>query len=676
MVLQSIRDRLTGIIAIFIFAILIIPFAFVGVSSYFTSDAVNAVAVVNDQEITVNEFNTSFQNYRRRMQSQLGSAFDPELFDQPIIRRQFLDQMIDEELMAQVSIDAGLAVDDQTLAQRIRELEGFHVDGEFNADVYQSRLAAQGMTTQQFENEMRVSMTLSQFPVAIATSAIATDWEVNDYARLADQKRMFKALIVPAFPETNAEQAADALAEDDAAGEADAEALAKEAISEEAISEEEIIEEEAVIAWYEDHPDNYMSEEMVIIEYIELDANTLAGSVEPDEDLLRARFEGQQARFITPEARLASHILIEAESGAPAVEIETARQQAEDIAARVAAGEDFAELAVELSQDAGSAEEGGDLGWIEPGFMVQAFEDGLYELSLENPVSEPVQTGFGWHIIYLRDIRPSEGMTFTEARGILAEEYMAEENERRYLEQADRLVDIIYEDPTTLDAAANELGLEVKVAGPFGRRGTEDGIASNMELVNASFSELVLAQASVSDPVDLGENHIALIRLREHMPEALMPLEQVRDQVVASVRQQRAMEAASARASGLLASLEGGEEIAVLAESEGLEFVQADAATRNDATLAEQLRTQVFLMPVPAEDGPVRSVIELEDGYAVVQLEAVTDGELSDEDAFRKQAYSRRIANGSANAEALGFVRMLREQSTIEVFEERLMERF
>jgi len=668
MVLQSIRDRLTGIIAIFIFAILIIPFAFVGVSSYFTSDAVNAVAVVNDQEITLNEFNTSFQNYRRRMQSQLGSAFDPELFDQPIIRRQFLDQMIDEELMAQVSIDAGLAVDDQTLAQRIRELEGFHVDGEFNPAVYQSRLAAQGMTTQQFENEMRVSMTLNQFPVAIATSAIATDWEVNDYARLADQNRTFKALIIPAFPETEAEaeQAEDALAEDAAAEEAGAEEIAAE----------EIIEEEAIIAWYEDHPNDYMSEERVTIEYIELDANALAGSVEPDEDVLRARFEGQQSRFITPEARLASHILIEAESGAPAVEIETARQQAEDIAARVAAGEDFAELARELSQDVGSAEEGGDLGWVEPGFMVQAFEDGLYELTLENPVSEPVQTGFGWHIIYLREIRPAEGMTFTEARDILAEEYMAEENERRFLEQADRLVDIIYEDPTTLDAAANELGLEVKVAGPFGRDGADIGIASNLELVTAAFSELVLAQGSVSDPIDLDENHIALIRLREHMPETRMPLEEVRDQVVASVRQQRAMEAASTRASGLLAGLEGGEDIAALAESEGLEIVQADAATRNDATLAAQLREQVFLMPAPTGDEPELSVIELEDGYAVVQLEAVTDGELSEEDALRRQAYSRRIANGSANAEALGFVRMLREQSTIQVFEERLMERF
>jgi len=210
MVLQSIRDRLTGIIAIFIFAILIIPFAFVGVSSYFTSDAVNAVALVNDQEITIGQFNQSFQNYRRRMQAQLGNNFDPELFDQAIIRRQFLDQMIDDELLSQVSIDAGLAVDDQRLAQAIRDVEGFQVDGEFNTDVYQARLAAQGLTAQGFENNMRASMVMNQFPTSIATSAIATQWELNDYARLQDQQRGFRAVIVPAFPEEVDEEASTA----------------------------------------------------------------------------------------------------------------------------------------------------------------------------------------------------------------------------------------------------------------------------------------------------------------------------------------------------------------------------------------------------------------------------------------------------------------------------------
>ena len=652
MVLQSIRDRLTGIVAIFIFAILIIPFAFVGVNSYFQSDAVNAVAVVNDKEITINEFNSGFQNYRRRMQAQMGDAFDPELFDQAIVRRQFLDQMIDEELMAQVSVDAGLTVDDQVLAERIRNMDAFNVDGEFNADVYQARLAAQGMTPKQFEEEMRVSFILNQFPSAIANSAITTDWELADYVGLMDQQRSFKAVVVPAFPAVA--QAVEEAAED---------------VIEEAA--EDVIEEDAVLAWYEEHKDDFRSEEMVTIEYLELDAATLGGAVELDEEELKARFEEQKARFITPEARLASHILIEVPQGAPEVDVESARQQAEDLAERARAGEDFAALAAEFSQDIGSAEGGGDLGWVEPGFMVQAFENGLYELNLENPVSDPVQTGFGWHVILLRDIRPAEGMSFTEARDILVEEITAEADERRFLEQADRLVDIIYEDPTTLDAAANELGLEVKVAGPFGRRGGDSGFAANMAVVNAAFSDLVLTQGVVSDPVALGENHIALIRLQEHLPEAQLPLADVREQVVEGVRKQRAMEAAAATAEELLANLAGGTTIEELALSSGLELVEAEAATRNDPAIEAELRANIFRMQAPGDSGPATAVLEMASGYAVVQLDSVKQGELSEEDAPRKAAYQRRIANASANTEILGFVKMLRAQSEIQVFEDR-----
>jgi peptidyl-prolyl cis-trans isomerase D len=655
---------LTGIIAIFIFAILIIPFAFVGVSSYFTSGAVNSVALVNDQEITISQFNQAFQNYRRRMQAQLGAAFDPELFDQAIIRRQFLDQMINEELLAQVSLDAGLAVDDARLAQSIREMESFQVDGEFNPDVYQARLSAQGINATAFENDMRASIVMNQFPSSVARSSIATRWEINDYARLMEQARNFNAIIVPAFPE---EQPEPGLSEGEAAEPAEA-AEPLEPTS----APQADIEEEAVVAWYEANSQDYMSQEQVVIEYIELDAATLGGSVEPNEEDLRARFEEQQVRFITPESRLASHILLEVDSQAPQVDIDTARQQAEDLVAALNEGADFAELAAEHSQDVGSAAEGGDLGWIEPGFMVQAFEDGLYALTMENPVSEPIQTGFGWHVIYLREIQPSEGMTFTEAREILLEEYNAEADERRFLEQADRLVDIIYEDPTTLEAAADELGLPVLEAGPFGRAGGDDGLAANPEVVSAAFSDLVLGQRSVSDPIDLHENHIVMILVKEYLPEALIPLEEVRDQVVESVLEERAMEKALSSAEALLASLESGADIKTLAESEKFDLIEAQAVLRTGAEVDARLRDEVFLLPRPEEGAAVTGVVELDAGYAVVQLNTVTDGELNDEDALRKQSYSRRIANASASAEVLGFLQMLRSQSTIEVFEDRL----
>lgn len=668
MVLQSIRDRLNGIIAIFILGLLIIPFLFVGVSSYFTSDALNSVAVVNDQEITTAQFNQSFQNYRRRMQSLMGTNFDAEQFDQPIIRRQHLDAMIDQELLSQVSIDAGLSVTNERLAAAIREIPAFQVDGEFNSDVYQTRLASQGTTVQQFEMDMRSQMVMNQFPSVISSSAISTQWELNDYVRLQEQERAFSALLVPAAADDAPADESDAEGTD--ADETDAPEV-ETTESESADVEEEAIDEESILAWYESHADDYRSPEQVIIEFLELDAATIGGAVEPDEDQLRARFEEQEARFITPESRLASHILIEMDSQAAEAEIETARQQAEDLAERARGGEDFAALAREFSQDAGSASEGGDLGWVEPGFMVQAFEDGLYELSLENPVSDPVQSGFGWHVIYLREVRPAEGMSFTEAREILLAEYQAEADERRFIEQADRMVDIIYEDPTTLDAAAQDLGIEVQVAGPFSRSGGA-GLAGNPEVVKAAFSDLVLSQGAVSDPVDVGENHLVMIRLKEYLPEAPIPLEEVRDQVMASVREERAMEAARVRAESLLAQVSADSDFAVLAEENGLEMLAQEAAKRSSTDFRADLREKLFLMESPDESGPNLEVLELNDGYAVVRLESVTDGALPEDAPLQAESYKRRISNATASTETFAFLRMLRSQSQIEVFEDRL----
>ncbi|MEJ8566850.1 SurA N-terminal domain-containing protein [Elongatibacter sediminis] len=683
--LQAIRERLSGILAVFILGILVVPFALVGVSSYFQPDAVNAVARVNDVEITQTEYTQSFQNYRRRMQSLLGANFDAEQFDQPVVRRQHLESLINQELLSQVSLETGLAVDDQRLAEAIRNIPAFQVDGEFNHDVYQSRLLAQGSTPQQFENDMRAQLILDQYPGTIASSAIATDWELREYVRLHDQEREFEALIVPAvidgdegepvgeMPETGEEAVA---AEDDtAAPEAANEEAAGEAVSEPVADSEPAmaadLSEEALVTWYEANQQDYRSPEQVIIEFIELDASALEQDVAPSEDELRARFEEQQARFITPEARLASHILLEVAPDADEAAVETVREKAADLAQQARDGADFAELARTYSEDAGSASLGGDLDWVEPGFMVQAFEDALYELSLESPVSEPIQTGFGWHVILLRDVRPAEGMSFEEARDTLMQELVAEQQERRFLEQADRLIDIIYEDPTTLLAAGEELGLTIQEAGPFGRDGGT-GIAANPDVVSTAFSDLVLQQGSVSDPVDLGENHIVLMRLNEYIPESIRPLEEVRDEVIAAVRQDRAMQAAAERAESLMARITDGADMTALATDEGLERVSAEAATRNSTDLPAGLVGELFRLQPPSDDAPRVAIIELDQAYAVVRLTAVRDGELSDDELIQQQTQRRRIANAAASAEAFGFIRMLRSQSEIDIYEDRL----
>lgn len=638
MVLQTIREKITGIMAFFILGIIAIPFAFVGVNSYFQASIINLVALVNDQEITFNDFNQSFLNYRRRMQSLMGNRFDPMQFDGPVARREHLDNMIDEALLAQAVNNIGFDVDNERLAERIRNISSFQVDGVFNADVYASRLQTQGLSPQQFEREMRAQIVLNQLPQGIAASSFGTQTELEEFIALQEQTRSFRIIVIPAVADEITEEFSD----------------------------------EDVGAWYKEHQADFQSEERVTIEYIELDAATFTGGEEPDEEFLRNRFEQQKGRFITPEQRQVSHILIELTPGADDVSRETARQQAQDLTDRARAGEDFAALASEHSDDLGSSQLGGDLGWVEPGFMVEAFEDAMYELTLENPVSDPVQTGFGWHVIKLRAIEESTGMNFEQARSILVTEYQEEEAEREFLDLADKLVDIVYEDPTTLEAASLDLGIEIKQEGPFSRSGGE-GIGANPEVVRTAFSDLVLLQGSVSDPVDLGTNHLLMLRVSEHRPAAIRPLEDVREEIIGQLRQQRASAAARAQADEMLASLDSSEaDLDSLSEQSGLEIQLAENAKRRNFVPDPQIVAGVFKLEAPLEGEPLNAVVEAPDGFAVVVLESVTDGSLDEGAVLAEQQFRRQVANANASYEAWALLRQLRELSDVQVFDENL----
>jgi peptidyl-prolyl cis-trans isomerase D len=572
------------------------------------------------------------------MQSIMGAAYDPVQFDQLVIRRQHLDSLIDQELITQAAQSMGLDVDDATLAEEIRQIPAFQVDGQFNTDVYQSRLLSQGMTPKQFQSEMRSQFVITELPKNIAESSIATSSEVKEFVGLLDQKRTFNAVLVPA---DMAEPPAE-------------------------------FSEADIAAWYDTHAEDYQSAEQVIIEYVELDAASLPVGPAPEEDILRDQFEAQKARFISPEQRQVSHILIQVAADASEAEIETARQTAEDLSIRAREGEDFATLAIENSQDSGSAASGGDLGWVESGVMVQAFENAMYELSMEAPISEPVQTGFGWHVIQLKDIRESTGMSFEEARATLVREYEEENAARAFLEQADRLVDLIYEDPTTLESAALVLGLPVNVVGPFTRAGGE-GVAASSEVVEAAFSDLVLLQASVSDPINLDESRLVMIRLKEHLPVALKPIEEVRDEIIATLADNLARDTANAKANELLAALQSGDSgLEALAGEAGLVYGRHEAVKRSSIEPDALLVKEVFRLPKPVEGVAVEAVLPTSNGFAIVQLDSVVQGKLDDGPALALQQYERVIANGSASMETAALMRQLRASADVEVFEDRI----
>lgn len=635
--LQALRDKTSGWVAVVVIGLLSIPVAFFGIESYFEIRTPTYVAKVGDKEISQDEFRRRFGEYRERMRQQMGEAFNPAMFDQPTFRREFLDRLIDEEVLVQAAERTGAAATAAALRAEIDKIDAFKVDGKFDARQYQLLLSAQNMTVERFEQELRRDLSARKLPGEVGATALVTDDQVDRYLALRDETRDFRYAIVP--PSETAPEEPTA---------------------------------EAIQAYYDQNADRYAAPEQVSISYVEIDAAKIDVPAEPDEATLRARYEEQRARFESPEQRLVSHILVAVAADADADAQKLAQEKAAAIAAEVKGGADFAAIARERSDDVGSRATGGDLGWVEKNGVLQpAFESALFEMGAGD-VSQPVKTDEGYHVIQLREIKPATTRTFDEVRAELAEQYRTGERERLYTELSARVIDRIYEDPTALQAAAEAAGLPVQQVGPFSRDGGT-GVAADPRVVEAAFSDTVLVDGAVSEPIEIGPNHIVLVKLDQHKPRANRPLDEVRAEVVASVQREAAAKATTERATQLEQRFTGGESLDAIATEVGTTVNEALATGRNAFNHDAAVVVEAFRMAPPAPDKPSRARVALPaGGYALVELTAITPADPSKADAAARDAARQTLSQGQSFTESRALVEALRAAIEIRVVEERL----
>jgi peptidyl-prolyl cis-trans isomerase D len=371
--------------------------------------------------------------------------------------------MINEQLILDANEKLGAAVPPGRIQSVIMQDPNFQVDGKFDKDRYRLILGASQKSPEWYQEQVRRDLAVRQVPLELTRSSGITDAQVDAYLRLRDQTRDFRFAKL------------DRPAADVKIADADIE------------------------AYYKSHGDEFMTPEKVSLEYVELDAAKLQADLKADDATLKQRYEEQKSRFVSPEQRLASHILVKADAKADAAAQKAALEKAQSIAAEAKAGRDFAALAKTESADLGSKAQGGDLGWLEKGVTDPAFESALFAMK-KGDVSDPVKTDEGYHIIQLRDVRPEKVRGFDEVKAELTKQYLESERERIYSDLSGKLTDAIYQDPTSLAAAAKDLGLSLQKTGLFTRTGGE-GIAANPAVVKAAFSNAVLTEGNTSDAV-------------------------------------------------------------------------------------------------------------------------------------------------------------------------------
>lgn len=631
--LQAIRDRVTGVVAIFVLGLLAVPFLFFGVEGYITSVPRDAVAKVGEAEITVNEFQAEFSRYRARLREQQGDDYNELEVNRPEARREFLEGMIDQRLLTEHARRMDMSISPNTVAELIRNIPAFQVNGRFDPEVYRQSLLASGRSPSQFENELARDLLAQELPAAVTSSALVTEADVDRWLRTQLQQRSIAWIAI------------------EAAG----------------FRDRIEVDDQQIAQFYEQNTNQFMRPERITVEYIELDAQQMAEGLETEEEELRQRYEAMLDRFMTQERRRGAHILITPEG---AGDDEQARQLAESLHSRIMDGENFAELAVEFSEDPVSADDDGSLGWIEPGVMMPEFEDVLFELS-EGQVSEPVQTDFGWHIIKLNEIDSPRGQSFEEAREQIAEEVREERADELYIELNDRLIDMIYADPTGLEAIAGDLGLELRQAGPFSRF-TASGVLARPEVLEEAFSDLVLLERQTSEPIEIERNRAVVLRVTEHQRPTARSLEDVSDEIRQRLVREATREAARQRAEELREQvLESDTGLAGLAGTMEIELNE-QTVTRRSFELGSQVLNEIFRLPEPAAGDTALELIGRGNDWLLVELDEVVAGDPALADDAQRRSARQQITFSRTTREFEGFLAWLRANTEIQVVEDRL----
>jgi peptidyl-prolyl cis-trans isomerase D len=543
-----------------------------------------------------------------------------------------LDAMIREALLVQAAEGMKLRASDAAVVATIHAIPAFQRGGRFDQSAFQSELRRQGLSEGAFEQQIRRLLVTNQLIEGLRASAIVTDAELDDALRLSEQKRDLSYFVV---------RASDSGA---------------------AI----VVTDDEVKARYEANASQYVTPERVQVEYLELDARQLAGSITPDEEALRAFFEQRRSELSEPAQRRARHILVKVSQGAAEDAVAAAKAKAAAALERIRGGADFAAVAREVSDDPGSAAKGGDLGWFERGVMVKEFEDAAFAQA-PGKAGDPVRSPFGFHVIEVTEVRDPKPMSFESARETLLAAYRQSEAERLYYEQVERLGDLTYENAGSLAPAAQALGLPSQVSEWFDRTGGP-GVLAGPKVVTAAFSEEVRGEGRNSDPIEVGPEHAIVLRLRGQEESRPRPLEEVRDEIRAQLLREKATAAARAKADELLRQARGGSSLESLAKTAGSTLEKPGKVARSASQVPTEVLGAAFSLPRGEAGKPVFGVASLGAGdVAVVGVLGVEDGSPAATDAAQREALRAALAGQTGALELARFNALLQARATIEV---------
>lgn len=609
----------------FLLLLLIFPsFAFVGLEGYSRfSDGDNAVAKVAGQTITKEEWDAAQRQQLERLRQMTGGQVDIKKYDTPEAKRAVLDNLIAQRVLAAAVSNDQLSVSDQKLQQSIMQIPGLiKTDGSFDNDQYRSLLAAQGFTPKGYEASLRRDMVLQQLNFAIQESAFTPKTVAARLSDLNDQERTVQELRFSA----------------------------------DAFADQVKVTDEMLKAYYEKNGSKFTVPEQARIDYVILDSVAVAAQVSVSDADAKSYYEQNIKRYASEEQRRVRHILLKVNNDATVADKAAVKARADELVQRLRRNpDDFGKLAQAYSQDAGSKEQGGDLGFFDRHGIVKAFADAAFKLK-QAEISAPVESELGYHIIQMTGIKPAVVKSFNEVKGEILAEIRKQLATKKFTELAEMFNNTVYEQGDSLQPVADRLKLKiVSVAGLT--RQPNPALApqtpyNDPKFLRALFTDDTIKGKHNTEAVQIAPTTLIAGRIVEYKPVSKRSFDEVKPLVKDLVIRENALALARKAGVARLAELKSKDDTSGFGEARLVSRVKS-RGWHQDALLA--------VMKADVTKLPAFTGVEIPDqGYSIFRIATVAQPTAPDE--ARRKSEQEQIAHTLAQQEMLSYINVLKEK--------------
>lgn len=609
--LQSIRDRTQGWIAGIIISLLILSFALWGIHSYFMGGAVNAaVAEVDGVEITKGQLAVAYERLRRQLQAQLNSDAELGNVNQDAgLKDRALQALINIQVLKQASIKQDYYISPVQVDAYLESMPEFQVNGQFSLVRFQQALSTTMYTPIEFLELIKTSLLIDQPRLGTIFSSFSLPNEVDETISLINQEREVNYVVFPYQYFSKGVSVSDAM----------------------------------IQKYYQQHQEEFKTPEKVSVEYLDLSLKNLASKIKPTEEELKSFYNENTNAFADPTKWKLEIITLTLPNGASEQQITEAKNTIDQIYEKVKQGDNLKALvklypAVNLTINSEN--------WVTQNQVPADLQKTLLTLNKPGLVSSPVKMSNGFAILKVIEFKEAQLTSFNAAKDKVLEAYAHQRAQELFAEIRENLANLTYQHPESLEAASKELDLPIQVTEFFTFNKGSGDLSSSGKIREIAFSNDVLTLHNNSDVIQKSPDSAVVIRVKSHVPSALLSLNVVQQQIADKLKLVEIDKKAAEEVNKIALELNNGKNPSTVVQPYNVAWNNLGFISRHSTKVDSALLDGAFAMPKPSKDKMTYAVAKVPTGYAVIGLRAVKDGRLTGNEEYGVYAEQAQNTQG------------------------------